>query len=96
MIDREPATIEEAREKCCSQIPPLYQAVYRKAIAGKSLRAAVNAKCQDCCNWQRKEIENCLITTCPLHPYRPYQKAQNPSPRGTLAKNSGQLALSYG
>lgn len=43
-----------------------------------SLRLAINAKCFDCeggnadPNVQRR-IGTCSITTCPLHPVRPYQ-----------------------
>lgn len=88
MIDRAAQTIAEAREKWCEHIPAIYQRVYRKAVKGKSLRAAVNAKCQDCVNWQRKEIENCTIVTCPLWSVRPYSKAKNPPPEGSLAPNS--------
>ena len=84
------------RDDQVKHIPKPYQAVYCKAMEGRSLRAAINAKCQDCTGWQRKEIEDCLVSTCPLYPYRPYQKPENPSSRGTLAANSGQLALSYG
>jgi hypothetical protein len=56
-------------------IPDLYSGAYRrtydKAMSGKSLRAAVTAKCQDCMCWQGTEIRQCDIVICPLHPYRP-------------------------
>lgn len=42
-----------------------------------SLRAAINANCQSCVydraesgSW-RKQVENCTITACSLHPVRP-------------------------
>lgn len=42
-----------------------------------SLRAAINANCKDCIydgaesgSW-RKQVENCTITACSLHPVRP-------------------------
>ena len=46
---------------------------YRKAMKGRSLRAAVNAKCLDCSCWQRTEVRDCPVVNCPLYPYRPYQ-----------------------
>lgn len=72
MIDREPITIKEKRQKYCEHIPAIYQATYRKAMKGRSLAAAVKAKCQDCMNWQQVEIRECPVVTCTLHPYRPY------------------------
>jgi hypothetical protein len=54
-------------------VPKLYQGVFQRAETGKSLRAAVNAKCLDCAGFQRKEITLCTAETCPLRQYRPYQ-----------------------
>ena len=58
-------------------IPDLHDGAYRrgydKAMAGKSLRAAINAKCLDCCCWQKSAVRDCSVVTCPLHPHRPYQ-----------------------
>ena len=34
---------------------------------------AIKAKCLDCSNWQRDEIAECRVLTCPLHPWRPFQ-----------------------
>jgi hypothetical protein len=76
MIDREPVTVAEEIEKYARHIPKSYQAIYHKAMTGKSLRAAINAKCQDCCCWQRKEVQNCQVSTCSLFPYRPYRKTR--------------------
>ena len=87
--DREPRTVKEERDKYCEHIPQIYQNVYRKAMQGKSLRAAINAKCQDCTNWQRKEIENCLVTTCSLFPYRPYQKKAHSVVSGSKVGHDG-------
>ena len=39
----------------------------------KSLRAAINAKCWDCCGFQRKEVTLCEITDCSLWIHRPWQ-----------------------
>lgn len=40
----------------------------------KSLRAAINAKCFDCCCFQRKEVTLCTATDCPLFNLRPWQQ----------------------
>jgi len=56
-------------------IPDLYKDAFRKkwikALQGKSMRAAVTAKCQDCMNWNNSELRECDIVTCPLFLYRP-------------------------
>ncbi len=58
-------------------IPDLHNGSFRrvwgKAITKKSMRAAVNAKCQDCMCWQGAEVRRCDIITCPLWQYRPNQ-----------------------
>lgn len=58
-------------------IPDIYNGSFRrtwdKAISKKSMRAAVDAKCQDCICWQNTEIKRCEIITCPLWQYRPQQ-----------------------
>jgi hypothetical protein len=50
-----------------------YIRLYDKAMEKKSMRAAVNAKCLDCCCWQSTEVKKCPATDCPLYQYRPYQ-----------------------
>ncbi|MDD4274272.1 MAG: hypothetical protein PHG14_11160 [Desulfobacter postgatei] len=40
----------------------------------KSLRAAINGKCFDCCCGNRAEVSRCQITSCTLHPVRPWQR----------------------
>ena len=68
-------TAEQRIAEWREHIPGLYRGYYRKtydkAMSGKSLRAAVTAKCQDCMCWQGTEVKRCDIVTCPLHPYRP-------------------------
>lgn len=39
-----------------------------------SLRLSINAKCYDCVGRQKKEIELCTMTTCPLYNVRPLPK----------------------
>ena len=55
------------------QFPVKYRGTYKKAMTGKSLRAAVNAFCLECVFWQREEVKLCTSPTCPLYPYRPYK-----------------------
>lgn len=83
--------IQIERNKWVAEMPQLYRRVYRKAMGGRSLRAAVTAKCQDCSNWQRAEIRDCLVVTCSLWPYRPYrirENRQKASPEAILENKS--------
>ena len=68
---------EEMIEDCIGHIPDIhngaYRKNYRKAVSGKSLRAAVNAKCLDCMCWQANEVKLCPSMDCPLWSYRPYE-----------------------
>lgn len=38
----------------------------------KSLRAAINAKCWDCCCQSRSDVRDCEATDCPLWKLRPW------------------------
>jgi hypothetical protein len=60
--------------KKLAEIPPAYRQTYKRAMTGKSLRAATTAFCQECCGYQREEIKLCTAIDCPLYPYRPYEK----------------------
>ncbi len=51
-------------------IPKKFQALYRKAMTGKSRRAAIRSFCLECVGYQQAEVERCSATGCPLHPYR--------------------------
>jgi len=31
---------------------------------------AIRLKCMDCTNWHKTEVTNCVITDCPLFPFR--------------------------
>jgi hypothetical protein len=42
-----------------------------KARQGRSL-SLVALKCGDCSGWQKAEIAGCTVTSCTLHPLRPY------------------------
>lgn len=67
--------VRQRRDAYLAQVPRKYRGHYRRAYAGRSLRAAVVAKCLDCTNWQRKEVALCPCVDCPLYPYRPYGSA---------------------
>ena len=58
-------------------IPNLFHGSFRKkwikALQRKSMKAAVDAKCQDCTAWQNAEVRECDIVTCPLWQYRPFR-----------------------
>ena len=53
---------------------PMYRGVMVKAYEGKaSPRAAIKAKCLECCSYERETIKSCTCFSCPLWLYRPYQ-----------------------
>ncbi len=52
------------------EIPKKYQAVYRRAMTGKSRKDSIRAHCLMCCGWQEVEVEKCTAMLCPLYPHR--------------------------
>jgi hypothetical protein len=80
--------IFEIRRQHRANIPSLHHEAYRKnwdlAMEGRSLRAAVKAKCLDCMCWQSTEVKLCPCAACPLWEVRPYVK--HPQRRATTAK----------
>jgi len=68
---------KERIERWLRNMPKRFHKTYRKAMEGNSLRAAVNAKCQGCMNWQIKEVHRCEAVTCPLWLYRPKTTVKN-------------------
>jgi hypothetical protein len=75
--------IRKARiEQGLKDMPPIYRGSYRKAIQGKSLRAAVNSFCLECCGWQRNEVRDCSSLACPVYKLRPYQRTENQGREG--------------
>ncbi len=58
--------------------------VFRRAFEGRSLRAAVTAKCLECVWLDLKAIRECAATECPLHEVRPFRpRDRGPSESGT-------------
>jgi len=53
------------------QIPKLYQALYDRAIAGRSRKAAMHSFCVECCGYEIREVYFCTDQACPLYAYRP-------------------------
>ena len=72
-------TRQEQIQQRLDQMPMSCRGMYKKAIAKKSMRAALNSFCLECVNYQRAEITVCTDKACPLWAYRPYsvsEKAQ--------------------
>jgi hypothetical protein len=63
-------------------VPKIYRGTYRKAVEGKSLRAAINAQCLECVCWQREEVRLCTDSGCPLFAVRPYQDSPQQGHQG--------------
>ena len=76
------------------------QALYNRAMTGKSRKAAMHAFCLECCGWLVNEIFECTDAGCPLYPYRPTSRCLKRAPERHPAKlestNSDQLIFSYG
>lgn len=70
------AEIESKRAKRLADVQrdtPRYLNTFRRAFAGKSLRAAVNAFCVECLETP-DEIRDCRAPACPLFSSRPYRR----------------------
>jgi len=51
-------------------VPERYQALYERAMTGRSRRAAVRSFCLECVGYQSDEVKACTDPGCPLYPYR--------------------------
>jgi len=77
-----PITVEEANERRENYLKvirghtPKYAGHAKRAFMGKSLRAAINAKCIDCCNFDTIQIKYCPCAECSLWQYRPYKASK--------------------
>lgn len=55
--------------------------ILERAFAKKGGRSnAIKAKCLACSNFVRDEVRHCSATTCPLHPWRPFQLKPGAAP----------------
>ena len=50
--------------------PPKYRAMYKRAMTGKSRKAAMQVFCAECVGYVSAEIKLCTDKGCPLYPYR--------------------------
>jgi len=73
-------------------------------MSGRSLRAAVNAKCRSCIydpgsgngTW-REQVEACTSSNCPLHPFRPISGAKTGKrDRAAMSAGSGISSALHG
>mgnify|MGYP001164736575 FL=1 len=66
--------IEEYLEVVRQEAPSALK-MFQRCFAGKvSPRVAIKCKCMECICHDRAAIRDCTSPTCPLHPYRPFQK----------------------
>lgn len=52
------------------EIPKKYEALYKRAMTGKSRKDSIRAHCLMCGGWQEVEVEKCTAVLCPLYPHR--------------------------
>lgn len=72
---REGWNLDAKREEMLRQVSedgPSCLSVFRKAYAGHSLRAAIDAFCLQCAWLDRDAIRQCRVTACPLWAVRPF------------------------
>lgn len=63
----------DRRAEYLATLPKLSRGIVSAALDGAgSPRQAIKAKCLTCTNFDRAEVENCTVITCPLHAFRPY------------------------
>lgn len=83
-----------------SEIPRAYRAVYDRAVASNSLRAAINAHCLECIGYRTAEVRACTALACPLYAVRPYQESSQSGRDGRVtgaeSANGGQTATKVG
>lgn len=53
--------------------PPEFKPMVLKILETNSKVGRLKLMCLQCVNWDRKEVKLCDITSCPLHPIRPYK-----------------------
>ncbi len=65
------AVLKQEAEKRLEHMPRKHHKIYRKAMEGKSRKAAMHAFCLECCGHQIADVFECTDRGCPLYPYRP-------------------------
>lgn len=76
---QEAVQVQERRKRKLEQVErivPSKVGIFKRAYAGKSMRAAINAHCLECQGFQSSEVRRCPIFDCPLWELRPYQEVK--------------------
>ncbi len=64
----------DRRSQFLQTVPDSARLTIARAFDKKcSPRAAIKAKCMDCCHFDRAEVAACTVILCPLHEFRPFQ-----------------------
>jgi hypothetical protein len=50
-------------------------------IVSLNRRKGIRERCLNCSAWHHKEVTNCELSDCPLHPFRTGKGKQNPKER---------------
>jgi hypothetical protein len=53
-----------------NEYPPSTRESYRRAMEGRSRKAAIRAFCVMCMGYQPHHVRGCTAPWCPLYPYR--------------------------
>ncbi len=72
LADEASATVDLLLADVAGDLPAWALAHAEKARRGRPL-SLIALKCGDCSGWQKAEIAGCAVTSCPLHPLRPYR-----------------------
>lgn len=60
--------------------------------AGGSLKARIKLLCLDCTNWQKVEVAECTIKTCPMWDVRPYKRGLTTTEGGISTEAQTKLS----
>jgi hypothetical protein len=67
------ATVDALLADAGRPLPAYAQSHAAKARRGNT-RSLIALKCLDCSCWEKSEVATCTVTSCPLHPLRPYRR----------------------
>lgn len=69
-----PEVLSKVDNYLSTSVPEKHKLATERALLKQvPLSTAVRIKCLSCCNYEREDIINCAVVTCPLNQYRPYQ-----------------------
>jgi hypothetical protein len=72
------APLAPAAARRLEAMPVSHRRTYRRALEGRSLRAAIDALCAECCGYDRDAVRTCAAVACPLWRVRPWQGRRAP------------------